>query len=469
MRRHRLWWLAPLATLGLLAAACGSDRDDPLSDGSSGPDVSAADLVTSVAPTNVTFGDLPSPCGGGTAAAATAQGVTAESITIGYGDDAGYAQAPGLNHQQSDAVEAMISWCNAQGGINGREIKGKYYDAKILEVNNVMLSACSEVFMLVGQGFALDSAQEETRVGCGLGAVAAWSVSPEFAHGPFMVTPVPNPTDFWPLQNAAVIAETFPDKITKTALVYANFAATIDTKDKVVATYPTYGFEFLDCDQPYNISGEDDWKPFVQNLKTCGAEVVYFSGSPNPNFQNFLAAATQLDFKPIYITEPNFYDAGFAEWNEQNGGAANDVYFRQAFTPLSEAASNPGIQAYLDAVAAVDGDPNQLGAQATSAFLLWATAVKACGDNVTRDCVFEEIAKIGQWTGGGMHAATNPAQNLPPDCGLTLKLDGGEFVRFDPIETGTFDCNPAYVQPVTGDVVTRAALNADRVSTKYLK
>jgi ABC-type branched-subunit amino acid transport system substrate-binding protein len=469
MRKRRLRWLAVIAAIGILVSACGSDRDDDdaSSDSTTAP-TTGDSTATTTEPEGVTFGDLPSPCGEGDASTASAQGVTADSITIGYGDDAGYAQAPGLNHQQSDAIKAMIEWCNEQGGINGREIVGNYYDAKILDVNNAMTQACSQVFMLVGQGWSLDSSQEELRVGCGLGSVPAWSVSPEFAHGPFSVQPVPNPTDYTPVQIAAAIAKAFPNEIKKTAVMYANYPATIDTKDKVLESYPPFGFEFLSCEQQYNIAGEDDWKPFVQNLKDCGAEIVYFTGSPAPNFQNFLTAAQQLDYKPIYLTDANFYDEGFAAWNAQNGGAGDNVYIRQAFTPLSEASTVKATQDYLDAVAAVDGDVNQLGEQAASAFLLWATAAKECGDNVTRDCIFEKIAAIDEWTGGGMHAPTNPASNLPPDCGITIKLQGGEFVRFDPMAEGEYDCNPDYVKQVTGDVVARAELGPDRISTKYL-
>jgi hypothetical protein len=195
---------------------------------------------------------------------------------------------------------------------------------------------------------------------------------------------------------------------------------------------------------------------------------VYFTGSPAPNFQNFLTAAQQLSYNPVYVVDANFYTDTFAAWNGQNAGAGNQVYIRQAFTPLEEASNSPATQKYLDIVKAANGKISQLGAQSTDAFLLWATAAKACGSQLTSDCVFTEVKKIDKWTGGGLHAPTNPSTNMPPECGLVLKLDGGTFKRVAPEKAGEFDCDPSYVQPVKGDVVTRAALGPDRVSTKYV-
>ena len=198
----------------------------------------------------------------------------------------------------------MIAWCNEQGGINGREIVGNYYDAAITDVTNAMTQACGEVFMLVGEGWALDSAQEETRVGCGLPAVPTYSVSPEFANGPLTYQPVPNPADIYPAGYAAQVAELYPEEVKNASVMFGNFAATIDTKDKVVQTFPEFGFEFLDCPIEYNIQGESDWKPFAQKLKDCGAEVVYYSGQPYPNMQNLLDDAAQIDYKPVWLVEP---------------------------------------------------------------------------------------------------------------------------------------------------------------------
>src|SRR5262249_52802461 len=158
--------------------------------------------------------------------------------------------------------------------------------------------------------------------------------------------------------------------------VFANYSATIDTRDKVVPTWTNLGYQFS-CPQQYNIQGEADWKPFAQRLKDCGAQFVYFIGSPFPNFENLLTAAAQLDFKPIWYADPNFYDQGFAKWN--TSGLADNLYMRQSYLPLEEADQNKAVQQFLDIVKANGGDVNQLGEQSASAFLLWATAAKACG------------------------------------------------------------------------------------------
>ena len=224
-RRTRRWGaVAVLALVALLGAACSSS-------GRASDDTTGDSTATTSAGTESTFGTLPSPCGEGDASGATQQGVTDTSITIGYGDDAGFAQSPGLDHELSDAVKAMIDWCNEQGGINGRQVVGNYYDAKVLDVNNAMTEACSQVFMLVGQGWSLDSAQETTRLGCNMASVPGFATSAAFANGKDVVSAVPNPVDYASVEIAAALQEQFPEQVKKAAVMYGNYASTKDAAD----------------------------------------------------------------------------------------------------------------------------------------------------------------------------------------------------------------------------------------------
>jgi ABC-type branched-subunit amino acid transport system substrate-binding protein len=462
---RRTWWrlLAALAALTVLAAACSSDRgDDPTAaaegDGNSETTAPAEDAAADH------FGTLASPCGEGDASGATDQSVTDDQIVIGYGDDKGFSLSPGLSHETSDAIATMIDWCNEQGGINGRQIVGNYYDAAITNVVNATTEACSQVFMLVGEAWANDVNQEETRLGCGLPAVPTYAVSPEFANAPLAYQPVPNPADVFAAGSAGQIAELYPDEVKKASVMFADFAATKDTKDKVVQAFPSFGWKFLDCPQQYGLLGEADWKPFAQALKTCGAEVVYYSGQAFPNMQNLLDAAAQVDYHPIWVTDSNNYLQSFADWN--TGGNGDKVLLRSAFVPFEYAEDGSATKQYMDLVTDHGGDISQLGMQATSAFLLWATAAKECTE-LTRQCVLDELAKITSWDGGGMHAESNPGENLPPECSLLLQMDGDEWKQVYPDEKGTFACDSDSDFELSGPVVDQAQLDSNRTSTKF--
>lgn len=462
-RLGRSRWLAAVVVIALAAAACGGGRSS-----SSGDDAATSGTTSDSSASS--FGTLASPCGPAsgdavTAGGATVQGVTDSAITIGYGDDAGYQASPGLDHEMSDAVKGMIQWCNDQGGINGRTVDGVYYDAKITEANNVMAEACSKVFMLVGEGFALDGGAEQTRVNCGLPAVAGYATNAAVSTGPDLFQPEPAPPDQNSIGAAYQLAAAYPEQVKKAAVVYGDFATTQETRDKAKASYPQAGWTFLDCDQSYPIAGSIDWKPVVQRLKDCGVEVVYFTGSPAPNFENMLDAAKQLDFSPLYMTERNFYEEAFAAWN-QNGNADN-VFVNTQVVPFDMASDNAATQAYLDAVKKVGGDTSTLGALSASAFLLWATAVDQCGATVTRDCVVANIAKVTEWNAGGLHSTANPGQNESTQCAMTLRLQGTKFTQWAPAAAGEFQCDPKYVVDITTTASEAAKLGPDRRSTLY--
>lgn len=499
--------LALFVTLGFTAAACGSGHKDTSAttaapttaavatstpatttaettadtaasttasgtDTTEAPDATGTTTATTEAETTTTeppgetFGDIPSPCGSGDASGATDKGVTDTSITIGFGDDEGYAAAPGLDKEMSDAMKAMIQWCNDQGGINGRQVVGNFYDGKVTEVDKAITQACADkVFMLVGEGYVFDSGQEQLRIGCQLAAIPGFAVSGAFNQGPGVRVSVPAPGDQVALSGAYQAAALFPDAVKKAAFVYAQYPATQEPRDKYAAGFPTAGWNFLDCDQFYGITGEADWTPFASALQACGVDAVVWVGSPNPNFQNLLTAARQVGYSPtLWYTENNQYDSEFAKWNADNGGAADNVYVRTGYVPFEEATPGSAVQQYIDIVGGSGGKLAILGEAATSAFLLWATAVQACGSDLTAHCVFEQIDQIKDWSAGGLHAPGDPGANETASCGILLKMTGGTFERVAPTGEG-FDCQDKYVSSVETPAVAAALLGPDRIST----
>ena len=59
--------------------------------------------------------------------------------------------------------------------------------------------------------------------------------------------------------------------------------------------------------------------------------------------------------------------------------------------------------------------------------------------------MINHLSKVTNWTGGGLNASGNPAKNIPPNCGLLMKLDGTKWVQAYPKKLGTFDCSSKYV------------------------
>ncbi|MCU1393847.1 MAG: hypothetical protein JWM34_2275 [Ilumatobacteraceae bacterium] len=498
MSRTRTRLLPVLVAVGLAAAACGSGHKDTASSttaSTAAPTTAPATTVaatassaattgsstassavdttptteaatTTTAPAGETFGDLPSPCGAGTANGATDKGVTDTNITIGYGDDEGYAAAPGLDKEMSDAMKAMIDWCNKQGGINGRQVVGNFYDGKVTEVDKAYTQACADkVFMMVGEGYVFDSGEEQIRIGCQLAQMPGFAVSGAVNQGPGVRLAVPAPGDEVTVSGAYQAAALYPDAVKKAAFVYAQYPATQEPRDKYAFGFPSAGWNFLDCDQIYGIGGEADWTPFAQALQACGVDAVVWVGSPNPNFQNLLTAAKQVGYNPtLWYTENNQYDSDFAKWNADNGGAADHVFVRDNYVPFEQATPGSGVQKYLDLINAAGGKPAILGEASTSAFLLWATAVKNCGSTVTAKCVFAEVDKIKDWTAGGLHSPNDPGANETSTCGILLQMSGDSFKQVAPATDG-FDCQDKYVVKNIDTPAVTAAMLVNRVST----
>ena len=389
------------------------------------------------------FGTMASPCGPGEAHGATARGVTDTTITIGFGDDSGNPSSPGLNAEMGDAVSAMIDWCNAQGGIEGRRIIGDRHDAAITKVAAVMGEACDRDFMLVGQGWLLDEVQEPIRIECDLATVPTFAVSQRFAGAPLMVQPSPDPSDRRDAAGAFLMADRHPNEVRRAATMLGNVPEMTAEARRSVEANRRAGWEYLDCSQTYNVGGESNWTPFVQRLATCGAEVVQFFGAPGPGFEGVLAAARAIGFEPIWMQTAAFYDPNLAAWNAN--GLADDVFVSMTYYPFEQSDLVPAVAQYLELLRSANGAVGLLGAQAAAAFLLWAQGARTCGSNLTGECVIDALGEVTSFTAGGLQSPTDPAHGLPSSCALVLRLRGTRYEQVLPDELATQACDRSYL------------------------
>ena len=457
MRNTRMKAMAALATLSMTA---------------SGVIVSVGGAASAAAP--VKFGTLASPCGKGSPSGSPDTGVSPTSVKIGYGDDAGYHDT---NSAMGKAVAALIKWCNAQGGINGRTIVGDYQDAAIFNAKQAIDNMISNHdFMVVGQGYAFDSAGEGDRLAADLVSVPGFTASTDTQNAWEMYQAMPNPADYNPASSAYAGSKLFGSAAVQKACAFRTDdlpgGASKSSDIKVEYSYSKQGWKWGDgsgggfggyktsasdfasygCDQNVsflaNISAPATINQASLNLKNSGAKTVYWAATPNATFTSFLADNAANKFKPFILTEASTYDPSLAKWNKK--GYGDNVYTRLGFAPLESASAVPAVKQYVALVGA--SNASAIGEQAASSFLLWATAAKSCGNALTRQCMVNYLGKSSNftgakaWTGGGLQGGTNPATNISASCGIVVHLKGTKWVQAYPTKLGTFDCKSSYAQ-----------------------
>ena len=470
------------ATLVLVTvAACSNRGADPApSVESTAPAATAApsaDATTTVPEsTGVMFGDLESPCG------PAPEGVTPtvkedeangspDTIRLALATDQGAPAAPGLNAEMYDAAVAFASWCNEQGGISGLPIEIIQADAKLFEVPAQIEKVCSEAFAMVGGGWAFDEQAFPRFHECGMIDVAGYTVSPAKGESDNMVSPMPNPVFVKSAGWYQWAMATHPDDMASFGTAYGNFGVTMSVEQSYVEILEGVGANVV-ARVPYNPAGEANWAPIAQQLKNADVRAFSFSGVPEVAAQ-LMKAFEELGWKPnLTLLDGGFYADILLS---RAGASAEGTVVRTSFAMFEEADRVKAVADFLNMMETYNsgGKIAALGMQATSSHLLFATAAKQCiAENagvLDRACVMGNVKKVTTWTGGGLHAPTNPAENRPSECFLLVQVKDGKFERLypaafdgDATADGTvvlpdmevrdgYACSPDSVVTLTGD------------------
>ena len=468
MARKHLLAITAVAVLALLASACGASGGDKQADDGDKPTTTAAAQEAAAG----SFGDLPAPvCGPGKDKVAEGEGGTGtDKLYIGVATDRSSSIRPGLNKEMWDASEAFTKWCNEAGGIGGLKIEPVELDAALLDVTKAMTAGCHSVFAMVGGGWAQDNLQFSGKDSsdfhkCGLVDIPGYAVSPQKADSSGQVQPVPNPGTSVSNTFIRDYAELYPKESKKVAIAYAELPALEVVKEKYKAAAKDVGLDVV-AELPYSAVGMTDWTPLAQSIINSGAGTLMWVGEAG-NVTSAMAKLKEQGWKGHALLETNMYDPLlFSQGNEAVEGSV----VRQTVHPIEEADQWPATRQYLDMLKKYvpDAKVAPLGIQSMSAWLLFATAADACakanGGTISRQCVLEQAAAQKDWTGGGLHAAQDPApfsDAKSSSCSMLLIVKDGKFERLYPEEVGgTDDDSEGFHCPSDG--VTDVPANAGR-------
>ena len=251
----------------------------------------------------------------------------------------------------------------------------------------------------------------------------------------------------------------------KAAIIYIDFATGIEQRDKTLAAASTNGWEFLDCDVAYPVSGVPDFKPYVQKLKDCGAEAVYFIGGDDA-FRSVWEAAAQLEYRPLVVGDGGKYGTDMATWNK-DGYVGVELLRPDQLRAARAGLVEPGRRA-VPRSHRWSGHPHHA---ALGDGGLGVPAVGQPGEQVRSrphpGLRGEQPARRRQLDRRRPAHPVGPWPNKPGECALTLHLDGSTWEQWDPKEQGTYSCDPDNFVTVDTPGVAAAQLGPDRVSQKY--
>jgi hypothetical protein len=413
---------AAIAATALIAAGCsraGSSTPAATStSASTSPPASASSSSSSSAVTagGGSFGSVQGVCHGGSATGNTDQGVTSSQIRAGVLTDVGFTKDPELEN----TAKVFTSWCNAAGGIDGRKLVADIHNTGMLNVVQSMTAACGSDFVLAGGSAALDGLAVSTRLKCLLPDFDAQVVMPQNNGSAIQIYPIPwsHTYSVYSGYYAWLLKQKYPGSANAVGIVSGASVITQVDDALVTQTVQAVGGKVI-YNGSFPPTGVTDWTPYAEAIKNKGVKGITFYGE----IQQLAALEAALDnigYKLDWIdANTNSYGnefiqvAGKALAEQKNYADLPGIY------PLEKAADNPATDQVVKLFAQyAPGQPVTLqDLQAWSAWTIFAVSAESCGANLTRRCVYDAALKQTNWTGGGLTASVNLAnQDAVPSC-----------------------------------------------------
>lgn len=448
----RTRWIALSMVLAVVAAACGGGKTTD-SGGTGGGTTAPSGPTTTTDATAAKCKSEPLQ--------ASEVGVTADTITIAVIADTGSPLRPGLFQGSVDSLKAWAEYKNANGGVACRKVAVKAYDSFLSPVNskNALASACTTAFADVGTTALFlndmspaEGCKDKAGAATGLPDLAVLQTEPvqQCSKISFAVLPGAGSCPYsgsgertfrvadgpfkWYFQKYGA------DGLHGVWIIPADLPSTISSSMPGFRYSQQLGIK---KDAEFGASGlspQSAYTPFVQAMKnaksTYARNGLDYKGTV---YMRKEAQAQGVNTVKVWDCSVQCYDPRLIK---EGGSAVDGQYTWLTVLPFEDKGSNQTLDNFLQ----YDKKPDGFGLQAWAAAELFARAanqvVSEQGPNaLTRANLLTAVKGIHDFDAGGLIPKTDVGGKMGSPCFIMMQVQNGKFVRLDPTQPGTFNCN----------------------------
>jgi hypothetical protein len=446
----RLRWCVLATTLVLLVTACGGGSS---SKGAGGGGLGGSTTTTAAANSVCKTATLTSP----------EVGVTASTITVTVVADVNNPIRPGLFKGSWDGMKAWGDYVNSQGGLACRKVVVKEGDAKLspTDAANAVATACGDSVALAGTTAlflqdvsAMNTCKDKAGKPIGIPDFADLQTEAAQQCSPISFATLPTGSSC-PYSGTGL--RTFHVGYTQYDYYFKKYGASAlhgvfvvpkDLPSTIASSMPIFRAENkmgIPSDAEFGESGtaiQTDYTQVAQALKshnsTYGRNGLDYKGTVLMRKE---AQVQGVNSVKVWDCSVQCYDKRLIS---EGGNAVDGQYVWLNFLPFEDKGSN----ATLDGFLKYDKTPEGFGAQSFIAGEIFARAVndtmKANNNDpnsITRANLLTAIHAMHDFDAGGMVPKIDVGRRIGSTCVVGMQVVNGKFVRIDPVQPGTFDCD----------------------------
>jgi ABC-type branched-subunit amino acid transport system substrate-binding protein len=418
---------------GLLLAACSSSKSSTSPNANTGnAQPTGGQSGATIPPPAKITGTLSGP------------GVTPTTITIGEITTI-TGPVPGLFQGANDGLDAWAAWVNANGGLDGRQVKVVHVDDgfNCTSYTNAMRQFSTSAFAVLGNLTLEDTCGKSVLAADpNLLDIQALTLDPTLYSVPNVYTASPSPPG-GSTTGLQYIKNKFPNDITHAAAL-VGVSAKVNGKEAQL-TAESIGYHYV---YTRNIGDfETNYTSDILRMKNDGVKIVDLTAVAVTNDADFLQQAAQQNFHPDVVYAATAYDAKFFQLLG-NASLANGVVFSGLPDALylgQDRATVPAVNTFLTWLGNTHhgASADLFAVSSWAAGQLFVKAMQGAGSNITQASVAQAIHSVNNFNADGLIGPTNPGQKMGTHCVVMAGVVNGQWKRLDPTSSG-FDCSGVF-------------------------